>query len=42
VLATVASAAQAGDVIPTFPAETPRMAGDVMFRDVPTVGLEAH
>lgn len=41
VLATVAPVAQGGDVFPAFPVRALRTAGDVMFRDVPTVSPNA-
>jgi CBS domain-containing protein len=41
VLAAVASTARASDTLPALAVEAPRMAGDVMFRDVPTVGPDA-
>jgi CBS domain-containing protein len=41
VLETVAATTQVGEVLPTLPAGSPRTAGDVMFRDVPTVAPNA-
>jgi CBS domain-containing protein len=38
VLETVAATMQPGEALPALPTESPRTAGDVMFRDVPTVG----
>jgi CBS domain-containing protein len=41
VLETVAATMQVGETFPALPAGSPRTAGDVMFRDVPTVGPDA-
>lgn len=41
VLATVASVVEAGEMLPSLPAGGAHTAGDVMFRDVPTVSPDA-